>query len=62
MRDRRHETLARTNSKIGRKVGIGIGAFLAVVLGVAWIDGGREEPRLIEQPLDLPAGVVADVR
>ena len=29
---------------------------LAVValLAFAWIDGGREEPRLIEQTVDLP--------
>ena len=45
-----------------RKIGIGIGAGMALVVGFAWIDGGREEPRLIEQPLDLPSGVVADLR
>ena len=27
---------------------------LAAVLAFAWIDGGREEPRLIEQPVELP--------
>ena len=27
---------------------------VVAVLAFAWIDGGREEPRLIEQPVDLP--------
>lgn len=32
-------------------------ALVVLVLGViafAWIDGGREEPRMIEQPVELP--------
>jgi hypothetical protein len=29
---------------------------LIAVLAFAWIDGGREEPRLIEQPVELPEG------
>jgi hypothetical protein len=27
---------------------------LIAVLAFAWIDGGREEPRLIEEPVELP--------
>ena len=27
---------------------------LIAVLAFAWIDGGREQPRLIEQPAELP--------
>jgi hypothetical protein len=30
---------------------------LFAVLAFAWIDGGREEPRLIEKPVELPEGV-----
>ena len=29
---------------------------LVALVAFAWIDGGREEPRLIEQPEDLPEG------
>lgn len=29
-------------------------ALLVLFLIVAWYDGGREEPRLIEQPVTLP--------
>ncbi len=29
-------------------------ALFVLFLVVAWYDGGREEPRLIEQPVDLP--------
>ena len=29
---------------------------LIALLAFAWIDGGREEPRLIEQPVELPEG------
>ena len=29
---------------------------LIALVAFAWIDGGREEPRLIEQPVDLPEG------
>jgi hypothetical protein len=27
---------------------------LIALVAFAWIDGGREEPRLIEQPVELP--------
>jgi hypothetical protein len=27
---------------------------IVAVVAFAWIDGGREEPRLIEQPVELP--------
>ena len=27
---------------------------VALVLGLAWYDGGRQEPRLIVQPVDAP--------
>ena len=29
---------------------------VVAVLAFAWIDGGREEPRLIEQAVELPEG------
>lgn len=29
---------------------------IVAVLAFAWIDGGRKEPRLIEQPVELPEG------
>ena len=29
---------------------------VAVILGVAWYDGGREEQRLIVEPVTLPEG------
>lgn len=28
------------------------------VIGLAWLDAGREEPRLIEVPVTLPQGAV----
>lgn len=31
---------------------------LAAFLAVAWYDGGREEQRLIEQPVTLPEGAL----
>jgi hypothetical protein len=31
-------------------------ALLVLFLAVVWYDGGREPQRLIEQPLELPAG------
>ncbi len=31
-----------------------IGIVILAVLAFAWIDGGREEQRLIEQPVKLP--------
>ncbi|MDE1466521.1 hypothetical protein OOZ52_02130 [Aurantiacibacter sp. D1-12] len=29
-------------------------AILLLVLGVAWFDGGREEQRMIVEPVELP--------
>ena len=29
-------------------------ALLALVLALAWLDGGREEQRMIVQPVELP--------
>lgn len=37
----------------GRKIGLGLAGVVALLVAVAWIDGGREEPRLIEQPVVL---------
>ena len=31
-------------------------ALLALVLVLAWFDGGREEQRMIIEPVDLPLG------
>lgn len=31
-----------------------IGIALVLLLAVAWFDGGREEQRLIVEPVDLP--------
>ena len=31
-----------------------IGIIVLAILAFAWIDGGREEQRLIETPVDLP--------
>ncbi|WP_158611080.1 hypothetical protein [Aurantiacibacter spongiae] len=33
-----------------------LGLIVFVILAVAWYDGGREEQRLIVQPVELPAG------
>lgn len=33
-----------------------VAVVLAVMLGVAWYDGGREEQRLIVEPVSLPEG------
>jgi predicted alpha/beta hydrolase len=38
-----------------RKVRMVLLVLLVVILLVAWIDGGREPQRMIEQPVDLPA-------
>lgn len=40
-----------TNSLV--KIAIVAGLLVIVVLLVAWYDGGRETPRLIEQEVDL---------
>ncbi|HSJ97793.1 MAG TPA: hypothetical protein VLC53_12005 [Myxococcota bacterium] len=40
---------------MGRNRILVILAFVVVaVLAFAWIDGGREQPRLIEAPVELP--------
>jgi hypothetical protein len=36
------------------KVWVGVGVLLILFLIVAWIDGGREPLRQIEQPVELP--------
>lgn len=38
-----------------RKVRAGLLVLLVLILLVAWIDGGREPQRLIEQPVELEA-------
>jgi len=38
-----------------RKVRLGLLVLLVLILLVAWIDGGREPQRMIEQPVDLTA-------
>jgi hypothetical protein len=44
---------------VGRKVWIWILAAVALLalLAWAWIDGGREPARMIEQPIPLPEGL-----
>jgi hypothetical protein len=37
-------------------IGIFLVLALAVMLGVAWYDGGRQEQRLIVEPVTLPEG------
>ena len=37
------------------KVRLGLLVLLVLILLVAWIDGGREPQRMIEQPVDLPS-------
>jgi len=39
-----------------RKVRLGLLVLLVLILLVAWIDGGREPQRMIEQPVDVAAG------
>jgi hypothetical protein len=42
---------------MGRKRTLTLLAIILVaVLGFAWIDGGREQQRMIEQPVPLPEG------
>lgn len=38
-----------------RKFGLGLAGMVVLLLAVAWTDGGRQDMRLIEQPLELPA-------
>lgn len=33
-----------------------------LVIGLAWLDGGRDEPRLIETPVSLPVSAPKDAR
>lgn len=44
-----------------RKIGIGLAAVVLLLLAVAWADGGREDLRLIEQPVALEQGGSADL-
>ena len=37
-----------------RRIVIALVVLVLAVVAFAWIDGGREEPRLIEQSVDLP--------
>ena len=39
-----------------RNVWVVLVVLVVIVLVIAWIDGGREEPRLIVEPVDLPEG------
>ena len=42
---------------MGRRRILTLLAFVVVaVLALAWIDGGREQQRMIEQKIDLPEG------
>jgi hypothetical protein len=42
---------------MGRKrILTALGLILAAVIAFAWIDGGRETQRIIEQPVALPKG------
>jgi len=34
-----------------------LAVIIAAVLAFAWIDGGREQQRMIERPVPLPGGV-----
>jgi hypothetical protein len=40
-----------------RKIWLGALVLLVLFLAVVWYDGGREPQRLIEQPIEMPAGV-----
>jgi hypothetical protein len=33
-----------------------VGLIIVALLAFAWIDGGREQQRMIEQPVPLPKG------
>lgn len=39
-----------------RNLWVVVVVLVAIVLVVAWIDGGREEQRMIVEPVDLPEG------
>lgn len=40
--------------RLNKKVWLTVLTVLALFLALAWYDGGREEQRLIEQPVALP--------
>jgi hypothetical protein len=42
-----------------RKVRLGLLVLLVLILLVAWIDGGREPQRMVEQPVELPLATEA---
>jgi len=42
---------------MGRKrILTALGLLIAAVVAFAWIDGGRETQRMIEEPVDMPEG------
>ena len=42
-----------------RKIGMGIAVILVALLALAWFDGGRQEVRLIEQPVNMGQATMA---
>ncbi len=44
--------------RLNKKVWLAVLTVLALFLALAWYDGGREEQRLIEQPVALPETVL----
>ena len=44
------------------KIWLGAAVLLVLFLIVAWYDGAREPQRLIEQPVELPAGTLGGSR
>lgn len=45
-----------------KNIWLGLLTLLVLFLIVAWYDGGREPQRLIEQPVELPAGMAGSGR
>ena len=45
---------AKILARRGTPIGWGIAAVIAVVLVLAWIDGGEEPLRIFDQPIDVP--------
>ena len=45
-----------------KNIRLGLLILLVLFLIVAWIDGGREPQRLIEQPVELPSGTPGGAR
>jgi hypothetical protein len=37
-----------------RRIVIALLVLVLAIVAFAWIDGGREEPHMIEQPIELP--------